>query len=76
MVNVYEEELEAALTSDSGGIVFREIEKELNEASANLDRIMDAGLPPAEFQKAQALSRSFKTAKTVVDRIWQSCHDS
>lgn len=65
-------DLEARIRSDADGSLRNQLCQDFDNELIGLQRQMDAGLAPDDFERANKLKMAIQTAKSVVDVFWQT----
>jgi hypothetical protein len=67
-------ELQERLHADTNGEARQSLESRLDELAGRFKRSLDAGAPPAEFARLQALHDSASAARDVIGTVWRRYH--
>ena len=67
-------DIQERLAADSGGAARGAVEQDLQTLQQALKRKLDAGVPPAEFERLTTLLDGVTAAGEVVANIWRSYH--
>ena len=65
-------DLESKLAEDTDGSFLRAQQDELAEATLEVKRHLDSGLPPEEFQQAEAYAAALEKASVVLGKVAKS----
>ena len=66
--------LEGELQADGQGVLRRLLLEELSQQAAQIKRVLDGGVAPAEFERVYNLHNAINAAATVVEKVWQRFH--
>ncbi len=67
-------EMQERLRADTDGSERTAIDERLEQLAARLKRRLDAGVPPAEFARLQALHDAAEAARGAVESAWRRYH--
>ena len=65
-------DLEARIRSDADGSLRNQLCQDFDNELRDVQRQMDAGLAPDDFDRANKLKTAIQTARSVVEVFWQT----
>ena len=66
--------LEEALKADNKGQLRAQIQSQLLEQIAEIDKQLNSGVAPDEFAKLDTVKKGLQSAVLVLDKIWKYLH--
>lgn len=66
--------LEEALKADNKGQLRAQIQSQLLEQIAEIDKQLNSGVAPDEFAKLDTVKKGLQSAVIVLDKIWKYLH--
>jgi len=69
-------DLEARIRSDADGALRNQLCADFDNELQGLQRQMDAGLAPDDFDRANKLKAAIQSARSVVEVYWQSAQNN